>query len=106
MPAYDPAMLVDAQQMLEGLGAGAGRIDTRIIEAALNTEPGLYGTAIEWGWEDTEVRDDLSAAVACMLLGISREEYRRRCHEDELTLNADVLAAQRRWLAANPPEGA
>jgi len=93
--------------MLEGLGSGAGRINLRIIEAALLSQPGMYGTAIEWGWNDTEVRDDLSSAVACMLLGISGEEYRRRCHDSELQVNADVLAAQDRFLAANPPaEGA
>mgnify|MGYP000949822964 CR=1 FL=1 len=100
MTAVEPADIAGAQEALHYVGIGD--IDPRILAAVLDADPSIAGTAKSWGWTDTEVREDVAAAVTCLLLGIGREEYRRLVHAGEREVTERLMAAHARWVAANP----
>lgn len=102
MTAISPEELADAQAMLNGVGLGV--IDTRILAQVLTDNPSIYGTAVAWGWDDTEVRDFLSLAVGCFLLGVDEGECSRRIRESESDFDEAVREAHARWVADNPRE--
>ena len=90
-----PAEVADAVQQLDDVGLPG--IDSRIVAEVLAADPHLVHKAREWGWGDTEVRDELFVGLWSRLTG---GDPRARVGESERT--GQIYVAQRAWLAANP----
>jgi hypothetical protein len=89
------AEVTDAVQQLDDVGLPG--IDSRIVAKVLAADPHLVHKAREWGWSDTEVRDELFVGLWSCLTGV---DPRTQVGESERT--GQIYAAQQVWLAANP----
>ncbi len=93
-----PAEVADAVQQLDDVGLPG--IDRRIVAQVLAANPHLVHKAREWGWSDTEVRDELFVGLWSHLTG---GDPRARVGESK---RADqIYAAQQPWLVANQDLG-
>jgi hypothetical protein len=90
-----PTDVADAVQQLDDVGLPG--IDGRLVAEVLATDQHLVHKAREWGWDDTEVRDELFVGLWSYLTG---GNPRTRIGESERT--DQIYAAQRSWLASNP----
>ncbi len=90
-----PAEVADAVQQLDDVGLSG--IDRRVVAEVLAADPHLVHKAREWGWSDTEVRDELFVGLWSYLTGA---DPRTRVGESERT--DQIYAAQQSWRVANP----
>jgi hypothetical protein len=81
-----------AVQQLDDVGLPG--IDSRIVAEVLAAYPHLVHKAQEWGWGDTEVRDDLFVSLWAHLTG---GDPGARVGESERT--EQIYTAQCTWLS-------
>lgn len=73
-------------------------VDTRLLDAAIQRKPHLEAEAAEWGWDDTDVRENLLTAV-CEALGI--EWPTGQDPEENIAMQDVFERAHGKWVAAH-----
>jgi hypothetical protein len=85
-------MAVDATQLNESLSAYIDfEVDAALLSHILRANPALAEAGAEFGWDDTEVKEQLAVALSLFLTGLPWPTYGDRADVDthhELVLEA------------------
>lgn len=97
----DADVIAEAGQVLSGYFTDFD-VDPRLLRQILDGHPGLIGQAAEWGWSDTEVREQLAGLLAQALLRRPLPIYGTAAADT--SFGDDLRCAHDAWVRTHPAE--